>query len=82
MRQQAKVTLFRLAPVVMLVVTVAAPRKWWSCEGHQKYPSSDRDGARDSCRPGLVDRCSLEVVTTPRCGHRHDARTAQPAGSV
>jgi hypothetical protein len=28
MRQQAKVTLFRLAPVVMLVVTVAAPRKW------------------------------------------------------
>jgi len=28
MRQQAKVTLFRLAPVVMLVVTVAAPKKW------------------------------------------------------
>jgi len=28
MRQQVKVTLFRLAPVVMLVVTVAAPKKW------------------------------------------------------
>ncbi len=28
MRQQAKHTMFRLAPVVMLVVTVAAPRKW------------------------------------------------------
>jgi hypothetical protein len=28
MRQQAKHTIFRLAPVVMLVITVAAPRKW------------------------------------------------------
>ncbi len=28
MRQQAKYTMFRLAPVVMLVITVAAPRKW------------------------------------------------------
>jgi hypothetical protein len=28
MRQQAKHTMFRLAPVVMLVITVAAPRKW------------------------------------------------------
>ncbi|MEY2580235.1 MAG: hypothetical protein QOE09_84 [Ilumatobacteraceae bacterium] len=28
MRQQAKHTLFRLAPVVMLVITVAAPKKW------------------------------------------------------
>jgi hypothetical protein len=28
MRQQAKQTLFRLAPVVMLVITVAAPKKW------------------------------------------------------
>ena len=30
MRQQAKHTIFRLAPVVMLVITVAAPRKWLS----------------------------------------------------
>lgn len=29
MRQQAKKTIFRLVPVVMLVVTVAAPRKWF-----------------------------------------------------
>jgi hypothetical protein len=28
MRQQAKKTIFRLAPVVMLVITVAAPYKW------------------------------------------------------
>jgi hypothetical protein len=28
MRQQAKHTLYRLAPVVMLVITVAAPKKW------------------------------------------------------
>ncbi len=28
MRQQAKHTLYRLAPVVMLVITVAAPQKW------------------------------------------------------
>jgi hypothetical protein len=28
MRQQAKHTLFRLAPVVILVITVAAPHKW------------------------------------------------------
>jgi len=28
MRQQVKVTVFRLAPVLMLVVTVAAPKKW------------------------------------------------------
>jgi hypothetical protein len=28
MRQQAKTTIYRLAPVVMLVITVAAPRKW------------------------------------------------------
>ncbi len=28
MRQQAKHTLFRLAPVVMLIITVAAPKKW------------------------------------------------------
>jgi hypothetical protein len=28
MRQQAKTTMYRLAPVVMLVVTVAANRKW------------------------------------------------------
>jgi hypothetical protein len=28
MRQQAKTTLYRLAPLVMLVITVAAPRKW------------------------------------------------------
>jgi hypothetical protein len=26
--KQAKHTFFRLAPVVMLIVTVAAPRKW------------------------------------------------------
>jgi hypothetical protein len=26
--RQAKHTIFRLAPVVMLVITVAAPRKW------------------------------------------------------
>lgn len=29
MRQQAKHTIFRLAPVVMLVITVGAPRKWF-----------------------------------------------------
>jgi hypothetical protein len=28
MRQQIKNTIYRLAPVVTLVVTVAAPRKW------------------------------------------------------
>jgi hypothetical protein len=28
MRQQIKHTIYRLAPVVTLVVTVAAPRKW------------------------------------------------------
>jgi hypothetical protein len=28
MRQQAKQTIYRLAPIVMLVITVAAPRKW------------------------------------------------------
>lgn len=28
MRQQAKTTFYRLAPVVMLAITVAAPRKW------------------------------------------------------
>jgi hypothetical protein len=28
MRQQAKQTILRLAPVVMLVITVAAPRKY------------------------------------------------------
>ncbi len=28
MRQQARLALVRLSPVVMLVVTVAAPRKW------------------------------------------------------
>jgi hypothetical protein len=28
MRQQAKSTIYRLAPVVMLVITVAAPHKW------------------------------------------------------
>lgn len=26
--RQARLTLFRLAPVVMLIATVAAPRKW------------------------------------------------------
>ena len=30
MRQQAKHTLFRLAPVVMLAITIAAPSKWGS----------------------------------------------------
>jgi len=29
MRQQVKKTVVRLAPVVMLVVTVAAPAKWF-----------------------------------------------------
>ncbi len=29
MRQQAKQTIFRLAPVVLLVITVAAPPKWF-----------------------------------------------------
>ncbi len=28
MRQQAKQTILRVAPVVMLVITVAAPPKW------------------------------------------------------
>ena len=28
MRQQAKTTIYRLAPVVMLAITVAAPTKW------------------------------------------------------
>ena len=28
MRQQAKTTIFRLAPIVMLTITVAAPMKW------------------------------------------------------
>jgi hypothetical protein len=28
MRQQAKSTIYRLAPVVMLAITVAAPSKW------------------------------------------------------
>jgi hypothetical protein len=28
MRQQAKTTIYRLAPVVMLAITVAAPSKW------------------------------------------------------
>ena len=30
MRQQVKQTMYRLAPVVMLAITVAAPRKWTS----------------------------------------------------
>ena len=29
MREQAKHTIYRLVPVVMLVVTVAAPPKWF-----------------------------------------------------
>lgn len=29
MRQQAKKTIYRLAPVVLLVITVAAPPKWY-----------------------------------------------------
>ena len=28
MRQQAKTTIYRLEPVVMLAITVAAPMKW------------------------------------------------------
>ena len=28
MRQQAKTTIYRLVPVVMLAITVAAPSKW------------------------------------------------------
>jgi hypothetical protein len=28
MRQQVKTTIYRLAPVVMLAITVAAPYKW------------------------------------------------------
>ena len=28
MRQQTKTTIYRLAPVVMLAITVAAPTKW------------------------------------------------------
>jgi len=28
MRQQAKTTIYRLAPVVMLAISVAAPSKW------------------------------------------------------
>ena len=28
MRQQARTTIYRLAPVVMLAITVAAPMKW------------------------------------------------------
>ena len=28
MRQQAKTAIYRLAPVVMLAITVAAPSKW------------------------------------------------------
>jgi hypothetical protein len=28
MRQQVKTTIYRLAPVVMLAITVAAPQKW------------------------------------------------------
>lgn len=28
MRQQAMTTIYRLAPVVMLAITVAAPQKW------------------------------------------------------
>ena len=28
MRQQAKQTIYRVAPIVTLIITVAAPRKW------------------------------------------------------
>ena len=28
MRQQVRTTIYRLAPVVMLAITVAAPMKW------------------------------------------------------
>ncbi|MEA3184294.1 MAG: hypothetical protein QOC57_2680 [Ilumatobacteraceae bacterium] len=29
MRQQAKKTVYRLVPVVMLAITIAAPHKWY-----------------------------------------------------
>ena len=62
MRQQAKTTIYRLAPVVMLAITVAAPSKWVCDEEFYANISACRGRDRDIRCLDRFGRCTLEMV--------------------
>ena len=63
MRQQAKTTIYRLAPVVMLAITVAAPHEVERRdEEHHSHLGAGRSGRCNIRCTDLFGRRTLEMV--------------------